>query len=79
MSSAVPDAATTLLRLQSSDCHSLGDTGTDSHMKHWMYSPRVREFETVCLCPNFLQNFVRAAKLPLQFMRNALESQILGT
>ena len=34
LSSAVPDAATTLLRLQSSDCHSLGDTGTDSKYAH---------------------------------------------
>ena len=30
VSSAVPDATTTLLRLQSSDCHTLGDTGLDS-------------------------------------------------
>ena len=32
--SAVPDAATTLLRLQSSVCHTLGDTGLNSKYTH---------------------------------------------
>ena len=48
-------------------------------MKHWVNPPSVREFQLVCLSPNLLQNFVRAAKLLLQFMRNALEPQVLGT
>ena len=34
LSSAVPDAATTLLRLQSSVCHTLGDSGLDSKYTH---------------------------------------------
>ena len=34
LSSAVPDAATTLLRLQSSVCHTLGDIGLNSKYTH---------------------------------------------
>ena len=48
-------------------------------MKHRMDLPRVRKFQSVCLSPNFLQNFVKAIKLPLQLMCNALQSQVLGT